>query len=73
MAAVVARQTSTQIWLPLVDRVAAKVLMLTALIILAVLERQGRATTAVHRTGQLTMPVVAGAVLALLAAMALIM
>jgi len=41
--------------------VAAKVLMLTALIILAVLGRQDKETTAVHRTGQLTMLVAAAA------------
>jgi hypothetical protein len=61
MAVVVVRQTLTQIWLPLVDQVAAKVLMLTALIILAVLERQDKEKTAVHRTGQLTMLVAVAA------------
>jgi hypothetical protein len=51
--------------------VVAKVLLLTELITLAETERLDRVTTAVLHTGQLTMPVVAAAVLALLAAMVL--
>jgi hypothetical protein len=51
--------------------VVAKGLLLTALITRAVMERLDKVITAVLHTGQLTMPVVAAAVLALLAAMVL--